>query len=225
MLYVSYSGSSWHNGSSALGIVDLFNDNIKHGRQLDVLWKHYLEIGGDSILARPNFQHPGRTSIVYHEPVFDASTASYHDMSLSLQRIKQKQVVEKRLTFVMVVGDQQTYKRMVDLKREQPSEYHWLVPMPGEFHFRVHTDFAITDLLWASLLSNLVGRLRFEKTIAYRTANVELSDHYDIFLQLVTKAASLYLEEIVPAHLLINPQMLLEAVFENKGNKSNGLNI
>jgi hypothetical protein len=63
------------------------------------------------------------------------------------------------------------------------------------------------------------------KTIAYHTANVELSDHYDICLQLVTKAALLYLEEIVPAHLLINPQMLLEAVFENKGNKSNGLNI
>ena len=187
-----------------------------------MLWKHYLEIGGDSILARPNFQHPGRTSIVYHEPVFDASTASsQYDMSLSLQRIKQKQVVEKRLTFVMVVGDQQTYKRMVDLKREQPSEYHWLVPMPGEFHFRVHTDFAITDLLWASLLSNLVSRLRFEKQLPITQLMWSYLITTTFVCNLLQKQPCCTSKRLfLPT---INPQMLLEAVFENKGNKSNGL--
>lgn len=31
----------------------------------------------------------------------------------------------------------QSYNRMVWLKRFRPQQYEWLIPMPGEFHFKV----------------------------------------------------------------------------------------
>jgi hypothetical protein len=74
-------------------------------------------------------------------------------------------MLSEGFSYVLVVGDQQTYKRMIDLKREQPAEYAGLVPMPGEFHFRIHVDFTLSGLLWLSLVQKLRAHLGFEKTI------------------------------------------------------------
>ena len=93
-------------------------------------------------------------------------------------------MLSEGFSYVLVVGDQQTYKRMIDLKREQPAEYAGLVPMPGEFHFRVHVDFALSDLLWLSLVQKLRAHLGFEKTIREKEGDVGRADHYDVFSQL-----------------------------------------
>jgi hypothetical protein len=137
-------------------------------------------------------------------------------MTQSLQRIKQT-MISLGLSVMLVVGDQQTYMRMVALKRAQPEEYSWLVPMPGEFHFRVHVDFALNELCWESLHRNLVAHLGFEKTIQEKEGDVERADHHDVFSQLVTKAAVAFFEELAPAHLLSNYPMMLAAISKNKG--------
>ena len=143
---------------------------------------------------------------------------------MSLQRIKQIMISEG-LTVMLVFGDQQTYKRMIDLKREQPEEYAWLIPMPGEFHFRVHVDFALNVLCWKSMVRNLRAHLGFEKTIREDEGDVERSDHYDVFSQLQAKSMVQYLEELVPPHLLANYPMLLESVSENKGERQERIQL
>lgn len=209
---------SWHDGSDPLKSLPLFIDHAGHERRLNSFWNHFVSTrGSTNVLSRPVYDPTDRTPIIYREPVFDVSTGAYHDVELWLSRIHYEEVTVGGHELVFVVGDQQTYKRMIDLKREKTEKYAWLVPKPGEFHFRVHVDFALNILLWVSLLCKLVAHLGWEKTIRPNEGSVERADHYDVFFQLIVKAALVYLEEVVPAHVLANYNWLIDAVSENKG--------
>lgn len=60
-----------------------------------------------------------------------------------------------------------------------------------------------------------------EKNIRENEGSVERSDHYDFFFQLLkhalVKTALVYLEGIVPRHLLENYLLLISAAAANKG--------
>ena len=129
---------------------------------------------GYDILAHPAGPKPTRTHHILHEPVLDAGTASYSDVTRVLAAIKQhfvyplaaavpavKRAKRKassgarataRAAMVMCVGYWQSYSRVVHLKCEFPARYNWIIPLPGDLHFTMHIVDAMHCLWWASLV-------------------------------------------------------------------------
>jgi len=70
------------------------------------------------------------------QPLVGYGTESYADNDAVLEHIKEK--IEDRIPgnkLTIIVGDQQTFDRMMKLRKYQPIDYAWLVPMAGEMHF------------------------------------------------------------------------------------------
>ena len=91
--------------------------------------------------------------MVINNPVIDVGTESYSDNQLILWLMKmQMDMRNADLTHVFVVGDEQTYERLIHMKENQRFGYDWMIPFPGEFHFAGHmiecdlkTSFALTQ--------------------------------------------------------------------------------
>ena len=56
------------------------------------------------------------------------------------------------LKYVFVIGDEQTYDRMIKMKPASPRQYLWLIPIPGEFHVTGHILHCLYRLWWMHLL-------------------------------------------------------------------------
>ena len=70
----------------------------------------------------------------------ETNTASYDDnakmLTHTLQGVRKQ---NPSVDFIFVIGDQQTYDRMVCLLSDcSDGRYDWLIPMPGEFHLLTH---------------------------------------------------------------------------------------
>eukprot|EP00966_Prymnesium_polylepis_P201730 4674348-Prymnesium_polylepis.2 len=115
----------------------------------------------------------------------------------------------------MAVGDQQTFSRMMFLKLFNPERYAWLLPLSGEFHFTVHALMAVHILWYACFIKWVVFQLDCTKTIKGLWTSVELYKYYDHFYQMVIGCLAEYVEEVVPAELLHQPEALMRAVSDN----------
>jgi hypothetical protein len=94
----------------------------------------------------------GASTLIYQPPLYDTGTASYQDVRRILARIHDYHIKCLGQRIVLVVGDHQTYDRMLKLKINSTSnEYSWLVPLPGEFHFKWHVTLALHRLWWKRL--------------------------------------------------------------------------
>ena len=109
---------SWHNNRNPYDIEELFepfNDDVQHF--LLQTWLRYIQ--SPDPLAHPQDHVPTKaTCLLYEEPVIGAGTASYSDMeSLVLSKIQQKYIHVGGYKYVMAVGNQQSFSRMMWLKR------------------------------------------------------------------------------------------------------------
>ena len=89
---------------------------------------------------------------MFEAPMMDAATASYDDVDPFLNIMIATMCAIENFKLVMVVGDGQSYSRMVWLKINRPDIFKWLIPLPGEFHFIVHVLMAIHILWYAPLI-------------------------------------------------------------------------
>jgi len=171
------------------------------------------------VLHHPDFDPQGRTAYVYmkHVPTKDG-TANYDDVSKALDRIKGYMVDTLGIQRVIVIGDQQTFSRMVWLKRFQPKQYDWVVPFPGEFHFVVHLLMAI-HILW---YTQLVGYVLLHsgvstESIVEKWDSVEKYNRHRFFYEALIVGALEYLKEVIPKELMGDPVALLQRAKRNKG--------
>ena len=173
----------------------------------DDLFRKYLE----DARADDKFQvgkyvadpgHPGTpTYFEIWQPLVGYGTESYADNDAVLEHIKEK--IEDRIPgnkLTIIVGDQQTFDRMMKLRKYQPIDYAWLVPMAGEMHFCAHFLHAGWRLYWSKLLQWAVTALGMTKTLKEEWT-VKEWNYYDDFMFVFTTGILRYLVKHVPADL------------------------
>lgn len=190
-------------------------------------WKAFMRTaaeGGD-VCAHPDAPKPERSHVVFEQPVLDAGTAAYRDVDRFLSAVRTMFLFliglvtvpwAKAASVVFVVGDQQTYSRMLWLKLYHPRRYDWLLPLGGEFHFREHALMALHRLWWFPIVRWVVFKLGSRKTIFHRWTSIEECKHYDHLYRLIVTTLCMYMAEVVPRALLFSPLQLMRAVRHNK---------
>ena len=140
-------------------------------------------------------------------------------MEETLDAIQARHVHGGRHAFqnVFVVGDQQMYDRVVNLKLLHPDRYAWVIPIAGEFHFFAHSVDAVHRLYWGSLVGWVVDKLNFSKIVKANEDNITHFKQYDRFYQLLTLAVVSVLHDAVPIDLLMSPTQLLGMCKDNPG--------
>ena len=100
-----------------------------------------------SILAHPSYQPPSPSYIIYqpHVPT-TTGTASYNDVIFLLDQVL-RYMQDLQICLFLLGGDQQTFSRMLWLRRMNPGKYDQIVPFVGDFHGAVHMLMAI-HILW-----------------------------------------------------------------------------
>ena len=146
-------------------------------------------------------------------PVLHVNTASYDDNTYMLWMIKMwAHQRNPDMTHAFVVGDEQTFQRMIHMKEMEKVNYEWLIPMPGEFHVAAHMLHCEYRLYWNSILSPIV-ELTGKKHIK-GDHKVEDFNVHEIFYLTVVQAVWEFVEGLFP-DMMDKPRQLMNLV---KGN-------
>ena len=211
---------AWHSGARTFQTRRFFSPSNPRVARLKLdLWLSFMSLaaaGGD-ILARPAGPPPEPTKLVYMDPVLDVGTAKYADVDLVLHRILAYYITTAFVaaSVVLLVGDQQSYHRMIWVKKYHPTNNDWFVPLPGEFHFVANLLMALHRLWYRSLSQWAEQKLGWRNTIKEDWGSVTEWHHYDRFYLLLISAITTYLTEIVPLHVRLQPSQLMTAVAGN----------
>ena len=128
-----------------------------------------------------------QTKMVVLAPVMNVGTESYEDNQLILWLVKmQLDMHNESLTHAFVIGDQQTYERLIHMKEANMVGYDWLIPFPGEFHFAMHMIDAEYSLFWEVMLQRIAILTRKLK-IDVDKVDTDFNRH-EIFYQTVAQA-------------------------------------
>ena len=226
---VHVARGAWHDGSSRFKVRRLFAPRHPRPARFRVtvfslfmvlaLSGRHLPEGAD-ILARPGGAAPEPTRYVYMDPVLDVGTAAYNDVDKVLMVIYRLFFhVLTPASMVLCVGDQQSYHRMVWLKKKSPQQYDWLLMLPGEFHFRGNALMALHRLWFRPLgewfTEHTIPNLK--KTIKADWDDMEDYAHYDKFWCMVICALTAYLAALpdMQQHVLLQPHLLQRHVQGN----------
>ena len=115
-----------------------------------------------------------------------------------------------------MLGDQQTFCRMLWLKRNEtwPS----IIPLPGDFHFAVHMLMVIHNLWYKTLVEWVLEETSFcEESIKEHWQSVELYNRHRFLYETIIVAIIAYLSDVLPANCFDDPESLLEAAQDNRG--------
>ena len=146
----------------------------------DEQWQCGLYEGDQRKIARP-------TPFEIWEPLIHTGTTSYQDNKECLLAIDNKVMTEGLDNLAtIVVGDQQTFDRMVKLRRNMPLMYRHIIPFNGEMHFAAHFLHAGWRLYHAPLLQFFAERL--EMKYLKEDWTVKSWSYYDDFVMVMVTA-------------------------------------
>ena len=160
--------------------------------------------------------------VIYHDHVpTDNGTAGYADVRKFLGRLRELIVSKLSIPLAIVVGDQQSFSRMVWLKRKEPSSYSFVIPFYGDFHFAVHLLMAVHTLWWGPLICCLLDESGFcVQSIHQEWSSVELYNRHRFVYETIIVGIFTYLIEVLPTGALKHPDILLEAARTKNSGKS-----
>lgn len=160
-------------------------------------------------------QHPGaRSQVVIGTPICGVSTASYQDNCVMLWHLYYHCELDlPDIEHMLVIGDEQTYDRMIKMKAAQPNNYSWLVPFPGEFHLCGHVLHCTYRLWWLHLLQPIRDILRMER-IEMDWGMKKFNEH-DMFVRTVVCALIKWLEHIFGVGCMEDPAALRRQCYDN----------
>ena len=169
------------------------------------LWTQYTNA---ALADNDNFQvgrypddpnHSARPT--YYEilkPLVYVGTESYQDNRYVLQEIDDHcETGKPGSQAVIVVGDQQTFDRMMHLIKFQPVDYKHIVPFNGEMHFAAHFLHGLWRLYWNKLLHWAVGALKMQATLKEEWT-VKQWNYYDDFMMIFVSGCLRWLMHHVP---------------------------
>jgi hypothetical protein len=173
------------------------DDHVK--RSSDTLWAKVDT--GINVLAI--LEHPNTPSTKFefhympHVPT-DFGTASYGDCRKFLDA-HDNQLTKHGVQASFCVGDQQSFSRLVWLKRFAPGNFSHIIPVPGEFHGAVHILMAIHKLWWKVLIQWIVDKSEFcVESVEEEWSSVELYNRYRFLYEGIICGIVQYLKNIFP---------------------------
>lgn len=166
---------------------------------------HYIgSLRSDTIMEYPNdpdLQGATRTDI--GTPLVDCSTGSYTDNCRVMWFIHYFiSLIYVASNYIFIVGDEQTFDRMVKLKSQRPQQYWWLIPIPGEFHFTGHVLAAIYRLWWPQLLHSCSVYL--QRRGVDRDWGMAQFNRHDEFMFIIITALHRWFEHVFGPDCLMN---------------------
>lgn len=78
-------------------------------------------------------QIPEPSEIIY-VATYDLKVSNKEELTECLCRVKRAMQIGSRQPYLLVVGDQQCWNLMVDIKNDMPEDFAWLFPFPGDWH-------------------------------------------------------------------------------------------
>ena len=140
---------------------------------------------GENLMEYPPRGNCTPTFFIIKFPICDLSTASYEDILLMLYLIKEDMYASNpQLKFIFIVGDEQTYDRMIKIKMRERHEFNWLIPLPGEFHLCGHHLHCAFRLWWPSILQSCQAFLGNDK-VEQDWTMTKFNQHEDFFMVVV----------------------------------------
>ena len=134
------------------------------------------------------------TQFWVYPPVLKCNTASYEDNQYILWRLKMyMQMRNPGMTHAFVVGDEQTFQRMIHMKQLDKLGYQWLIPMPGEFHMACHMLHCEYRLFYKQILGPIAELTH--KTNILPEHRVEQFNVHELFYLTVVQAVWEFLTE------------------------------
>jgi hypothetical protein len=184
---------------------------------LHTAWHHQMGRVLRSELILSSISHSRPVSPLpfhVHAPMMGMATQSYSDIQNMLDSIKQQLCTQHGWRYVLLIGDQQTFSRMWDIKVRRPIEHQWLVPFAGDWHFLVHVCTAIFSIWWEQVLEPLCQFVpRFGMA---RSMKLSAWPVYDEVLKIVAQAMLEWLTEIGGDADLQDPLELLQQCDNNR---------
>lgn len=180
------------------------------------VWLLYVYIASNNeamdILKRPACSPPGRSRITYQKHVNTKNgTAAYTDVQKILETIMYMMFTVLQFACLFVVGDQQSFCRMVWLKRMQPHQYSNIVPFIGDFHAEANFLMAMHILFYSVFVESVFRQADFcVNSIQEDWGGMELYNRYRHAYETLIVASMTYVCEVVPLDLLEKPEMLLK---------------
>ena len=161
----------------------------------------------------PDPAHPGTpTPFEVWEPEVYTGTESYRDNREVLQRIDTRFLEKyKGYKCIIVVGDQQTFDRMMKLKRGEYGAYKHVIPFNGEMHLLAHFCHAGWRLYWDAMLLPFLQLFDRQQTVLKEKWTVKDWSHYDDFMMYFTTAAMRWVTQHTPYDILDKDNLLLYA--------------
>lgn len=140
--------------------------------------------------ARASFRDELAQQAEHRQPALEQSRIVYvamwplkasnrEEFSESLFKIKEALQVGTRMKELVVVGDQQTWKHMTELKNEFPSDFSWLYPLPGDWHTLYNAQPVFKKVFWDAGLKNLASEMGCPETGALgESRNFRKNHHF-----------------------------------------------
>ena len=133
------------------------------------------------------------------KPEVYTSTMSYQDNLDVLDRIDEQIAGNlAHMDAVIVVGDQQTFDRMMKLKRELGPMYKHIIPFNGEMHLEAHFCHAGWRLYWEPLLIGFIPAAFPQQKVLKQEWTVKDWSHYDDFLMKFVNAGIRHITSVCP---------------------------
>lgn len=143
-------------------------------------------------------------------PLLRVDTGSYEENEDCCWHLwTQMQLRNQLLTHAFVIGDEQTYQRMIFMKLRNPISYSWLIPMHGEFHFAAHMIHCEYRLYWDHFLQLIAAETGKKKIKADH--NVSEFNRHELFYLTVVQAVWEFMEDAF-GNLMSKPRELLAKV-------------
>ena len=118
-------------------------------------WKAFLQRPTDAplcFLYNNTLSRVHKSDVTILEPLANIQTLSYAHVELVVNSFFQQYIQNCDRTFAFVSGDQQVWIKLWLLRMKQPLKYHWMIPVPGEWHWTWHILKAIYAKFYDSIL-------------------------------------------------------------------------
>jgi hypothetical protein len=137
-----------------------------------------------------------KSDITILAPLFNLGTQSYEDIKVAIDDFFMKYMNNTDRLFAIVSGDQQTWIRLWLLHLQNPTEYHWMIPVPGEWHWTWHIIKAIFRLYYYTIL------LPFSRVLGFSKLDKKADNfHYaEDLLEMVTVAIQRWIIKCLAEH-------------------------
>ena len=180
--------------------------------------------GAFGLLKHPSQESHGRDHFIYQNHVgADNGTAGYSDVRKALAQIRLTVMCVLSFPIVFVLGDQQSFIRMVWLKRKEPQPCAFVIPCYGGFHFAVHLLMAMHMLWWKVFMRCLIDETGFcSASLIEEWSSVRLYNRYRFAYEATIVGFLAYLLEVLPDGALNDPAWRMEAArVKNGGTMAN----